>query len=265
MIARLRYLFALVGLAAWTVVLAPFQWLFLRLWPRGAARLPVLYHRGVACLIGMRIHVRGRLVERRPLLVVANHVSWLDIVVLSAVAPVSFVAKHEMITWPLFGWLARAQRTVFVDRTDRRGVATQTRAIADRLEAGDAIVLFAEGTTSDGNGVLAFNPSLFGAAALLAGERRSGENGHVAVQPAALRYARSQGLPLARQHMPLVGWPGEIGIAPSLHAVLLDAAIDVEVHLLAPVTFGPATRRRDVAERTRLAIRRARHLSGSLP
>ena len=114
---NLRLGAALLALGAWLLVFAPVQWLLLRgpllrVWPAGARRLPHLFHRGVARIIGLRIRTTGHVSQRRPLLIVANHVSLLDIIVLSAVAPVSFVAKAEMVSWPLLGWCARGQRTV---------------------------------------------------------------------------------------------------------------------------------------------------------
>ena len=98
------------------------------------------------------------------MLLVANHTSWLDIPVLSAVAPVSFVAKKEVGGWPFVSSLARLQRSVFVDRARRTAVGETAGEILARLAQGDTIVLFAEGTSSDGNRVLPFMTSLFAAA-----------------------------------------------------------------------------------------------------
>ena len=114
---------------------------------------------------GVRVDAGGRAIARHgPLLVVSNHTSWLDITVISTLAPLSFVAKSEVAGWPLFGTFARLQRSIFIDRTRRKGAAEANREIAERLAGGDAIVLFAEGTTSDGNRVLPFRSAVVGAA-----------------------------------------------------------------------------------------------------
>ena len=264
LVGELRFLLALAVLALWTLLLAPFQWVFtrrpvLRAWPAGATRLPHLYHRVAAPVIGARIHVHGALAVERPLLILANHVSWLDIPVLSAVAPVSFVAKSEMRDWPLFGWLARAQRTVFVDRKDRRGAGRQADALARRLEAGDVMVLFAEGTTSDGSRVLPFNASLLGAASALV---RDGTK--VMVQPVALSYTRAHGMAAGIHGLRPIGWPGTVGLLPHLPDTLREGALDVHVSLAAPIPFEAPAARKRVAAAAHRAIRdmRARDIRG---
>ncbi len=100
----------LAGFAGLTLPLMPVQAALLKASPRLARRLPHWYHRQVCRLMGIRLHVEGRIAEHAPVLVVANHVSWLDIPVISAVAPVSFVAKKEVSTWPFISTLARLQR-----------------------------------------------------------------------------------------------------------------------------------------------------------
>ena len=109
----------LAGFFGLTVPLMPVQAALLRLSPRHARRFPHWYHRHVCRLLGIRIEIEGEVARDRPVLLVANHTSWLDIPVLSAVAPVSFVAKKEVGGWPFVASLARLQRSVFVvDKND---------------------------------------------------------------------------------------------------------------------------------------------------
>src|SRR5690606_12850271 len=119
-------------------------------------RAPRLWHRLVLRLVGMRVHVHGAPASARPLLIASNHVSWTDIMALGATTDVHFIAKAEVAGWPVFGRLAKLQRTLFVDRARPRKAGEQAGAIAERLANGEPMVLFAEGTTSDGNGVLPF-------------------------------------------------------------------------------------------------------------
>src|ERR1700716_1643589 len=112
--------------------------------------------------------------------------SWLDICVISALAPVVFVAKSEVARWPVFGWLAKLQRTIFIDRQARHQAGAATREIAGRLLGGDAVVLFAEGTSSDGTRVLPFRSSLVGAVHHALGSAT--HHTHVTVQPMSLAY-----------------------------------------------------------------------------
>src|SRR6202011_3813730 len=113
-------------------------------------------------------------------------------------APVVFVAKREVAGWPLFGLLARLQRSVFVDRKRRHKTGEVNAQIAQRLAEGDPVVLFGEGTSSDGNRVLPFRSALIGAArdALVEAEH----SGRVLIQPLSVAYTRLHGLPIGRLH-----------------------------------------------------------------
>src|SRR5262245_34159710 len=181
---RLVYVFAAFG--AITLALLPFQavavWLDLPL----RRRLPVRYHRMLCAILGIRVHEVGRRTHEHPLLIVANHCSWLDISVVTAVAPVVFVAKQEVARWPLIGLLAKLQRTVFVDRTRRQKTRDVNAEIAQRLAEGDPVVLFGEGTSSDGNRVLPFRSALIGSARDALAEAE--HTGRVWIQPLSLAY-----------------------------------------------------------------------------
>ena len=131
----------LTGFFALTVPLMPVQAVLVRLSPKAARRFPHWYHRQVCRLMGITLTIDGTVARDRPVLLVCNHTSWLDIPVLSAVAPLSFVAKKEVGGWPFVSSLARLQRTVFVDRNRRQAAGDAANEIADRLKAGDTIVL----------------------------------------------------------------------------------------------------------------------------
>ena len=184
----------LAAFFALTVPLMPLQALLLRICSGGARAFPHWYHRQVCRLLGIRLHLDGAVARDRPVLLVSNHTSWLDIPVLSAVAPVSFVAKSEVGTWPFVSSLARLQRTVFVDRDGARRSGSPPTRSCERLAQGDTIVLFAEGTSSDGNRVLPFMTSLFAAAKPLAGE--AGAAPDAVVQTLSLVYTQLHGVPL---------------------------------------------------------------------
>src|SRR6185369_17526448 len=96
-------------------------------------------------LVGVRVRTSGAAVEDRPLLIVANHSSWLDISIITSLAPVVFVAKSEIARWPFFGLLAKLQRSIFVGRDRRHKTAEVNAAIAQRLAEGDPVLLFGEG------------------------------------------------------------------------------------------------------------------------
>ncbi len=209
-----------------------------------AARLPgrraasLAYSRTLCRLLGVRVRVAGELVRDQPVLVIANHASWLDILVLTAIAPVVFVAKREIARWPLIGLVARARPTIFVDRERRHRTAEVNAQIAKRLGEGHPVVLFAEGTSSDGNRVLQFRSALLGSAnaALAQGES-------VMLQPISIGYTRIQGLPIGRQHRPIVAWYGDIDFLPHLRQFVRRGAVDAVVTFGEPVAFDGADRK----------------------
>ncbi|WP_075216441.1 lysophospholipid acyltransferase family protein [Mongoliimonas terrestris] len=232
--ARLRPFLALAPLVLLTLALLPVQMLAVRLDWRIAHRIPLIFHRAACRALGVRVTVHGRPETARPLLFAANHVSWLDIVVLGGILPLSFIAKSEIAAWPLFGMLARLQRTVFVERERRARTGDQAAAIAARLSNGDAMVLFAEGTTGDGNQILPFRSALVGAARAALD---AGGHSHVLVQPVAIAYTRLHGLPMGRLWRPHVAWIGDLELPPHLLAIAREGGIDVTVSFGTPIAY----------------------------
>jgi lyso-ornithine lipid O-acyltransferase len=192
-------------------------------------------------------------VRDRPVLLVANHTTWLDIPVLSAVAPVSFVAKKEVGSWPFVSSLARLQRTVFVDRTRRTAVGQTTGEIGERLAQGDAIVLFAEGTSSDGNRVLPFMTSLFAAAKPATGEANVAPD--AVVQTLSVVYTRLHGLPLGRAERPAVAWYGDMEMRGHAWALLKSGPLDVAIKVGDPVPLASFADRKALARHSEAQVR----------
>ncbi|MFS8136827.1 MAG: lysophospholipid acyltransferase family protein [Thermomonas sp.] len=122
--------------------------------------LPRVIHWLVLRILGIRVEVLGQPTFARNMVWVGNHLSYLDIPVVGSLGPMRFVAKEEIAGWPLFGRLADLQRTVYISRRPRHAVAASSH-FADAVRSGGVVVLFAEGTSSDGSAVLPFRPSLF--------------------------------------------------------------------------------------------------------
>ena len=166
--------------------------------PRGRWSRGVL--RAATRLSGCRVRATGPVPSGG--LLVANHVSYLDVCVIGGLVPCSFVAKSEVRSWPAVGWLAAKGGAIFVRRADRTGAAAQMMELRDALGAGETVVLFPEGTSSDGRQVLPFASTLL-QAALEAG---------VPVTPLAVRYHVAPPADAATD----VCWWGDIKIAPHL-------------------------------------------------
>ncbi|MCG5482482.1 lysophospholipid acyltransferase family protein [Sinorhizobium alkalisoli] len=234
-------------------LLIPVQLICLRydLMPR--RYLPRVWHRIACDLLGLRVRVHGTLERRRPLLLSSNHVSWKDVLVLSSIADVVFVAKSEVKDWPVFGHLARLQASVFIEREQKRSAGQQANEIGRRLADGEVVVLFPEGTTSDGNRLLEIKSSLFGAAATAVPQSPTGV---VHVQPVAISYTGIHGMPMGRYHRPIAAWPGDIGLIPHLLGVLREGAIDVEVDFGEAVDYDRRSNRKEVSRLVERRIRR---------
>lgn len=252
---RLRATWILLVFFSFTPPLMALQWLLLRVAPRLAVRFPHVYHRNVCRLLRGRIHVLGEPVPNGPCLITANHCSWLDIIVLSAVRPLSFVAKREVGTWPFFGTLARLQRTIFIDRDRRTATAAFKSIIQARLGAGDTLVLFPEGTSTDGNRVLEFKSALLGAAETTCSGLGGGPDSAVPVQPVTLAYTKVYGLPLGRHERPVFSWYGDMELAPHLWAALKRGPFDAVVQFHPPVSLSDLGNRKALAAHCEQAVR----------
>jgi len=244
----------LAGFAALTLPLMPAQSVLVRMSPRLARKLPHWYHRQVCRLIGLKLNIDGAVVRDRPVLLVANHTSWLDIPVLSAVAPLSFVAKKEVGTWPFVSSLARLQRTVFVDRERRVAVGESASEILDRLAAGDNVVLFAEGTSSDGNRVLPFKTSLFAAAK--PPTRLGTPAPEAVVQTLSVVYTHLNGVPIGRADRHVIGWYGDMEMTGHAWELLKQGPIDVRITVGSPVALAAFADRKALARHSEDEIRK---------
>nr|WP_279306537.1 lysophospholipid acyltransferase family protein [Microvirga solisilvae] len=224
----------LLVLALASLVLIPLQMIGMRFNWSLIHHLPVAFHRILLTLFNVRVIEKGTPPGDAPTLVVANHVSWLDIPVIGSTHPLSFIAKSEIENWPVVGLFAKLQRSVFIDRQRRKATAEVNDALAHRLVKGEVIVLFAEGTTSDGNRLLPFRSSLVGGAqaALM---HDSVEQ--VFLQPLAITYTRRNGLPITRRDRPFIAWYGDMDLAPHLKLFLEGHPIDVVVTWGEPIPF----------------------------
>jgi lyso-ornithine lipid O-acyltransferase len=238
LLLRLRRAFAYLVL---TLPLMPVQALLVATGSRFALRLPMIYHGLVCRLLGLRLTREGTPSRERPTLFIANHTSYLDIEVLGAAIEGSFVSKSEVAVYPFFGWLAKLQRTVFVDRQVRSTVG-QRDAIQERLEQGDNLILFPEGTSSDGMRVLPFKSSLFSVA------ERAPNGVPLVVQPVTVAYTRLDGMPLGRFYRPFIAWYGDMGLGPHLWTMLGLGTVEVNVSFHAPVSLAQYGSRKTLAE-----------------
>ena len=236
-----RAFFRIALYLATTAALLPIQVFALKFNRALAKSLPMFYHRLCTRILGFDIRVHGKMKSEPPVLFACNHTSYSDIAILGALLPASFVAKAEVAGWPLFGVLAKLQRTVFVDRRASRATKQRDEMIL-RLEAGDNLILFPEGTSSDGNAVLPFKSALFSVAQV------EPNGAPLTVQPVSVAYTRLGGMPIGRALRPYFAWYGDMTLAPHFWEVagLGHATVDVVFH--PAVTIAEYQSRKALAE-----------------
>ncbi len=233
----IRLAFRISGFFAAIIVFVPPQ-LILMFVPRWRFFIPLWFFRTMLRLIGVRLAMTGPM-PKPGTLIVANHMSWFDIIVIGAVMPLSFIAKSEVKSWPLFGQLARLQNTVFVDRRRGRHALAEKNAIAARLGQGDSIVLFAEGTSTDGLRVLPFKSTLFSAVEGL---------DNVPVQAMTMAYTRIHDMAMGRRQRMAYGWIGDMTLLPHFFFMLAGPPISVDIVFHPPVKNTAQMSRKEMAE-----------------
>lgn len=236
---------ALAGTGVAAAVLVPFELAMQRVSRKGRPHLPWLFHRALARSLGIHVVVHGRQVRRGGVLFVVNHLSWADIPTLGSRILAAFVAKSEVAGWGPVGWLSTLARTVYVDRERRQATGVARNAIVERLAAGENVILFPEGTNSDGIAVLPFKSALFAAIEPAGSDGGAGED--FLIQPVTLAYTRLNGMPITRERLPDIAWIGDTALMPHLLAFMSLGKVRAEITFHAPVRVD------DFADRKALA------------
>ena len=207
----------------------------------------VLWCRILCRLAGLRVRLSGTPHNQGATLFVANHVSYLDIPVIARFADATFVAKAEVARWPLFGQAAQLTGTIFIQRIGPEA-RTQGRQMLDRLAAGENLMLFAEGTSTDGSAVAPFKSTLFGIAANTPPEL------DMMVQPVSVTYARAlDGTPLVGDLRDLYCWFGDATLLPHLMRMLSLPGAEVDLRFHQPISVAGMSRK-DIARRAQAAV-----------
>ena len=209
--------------------------------PRWRFILPQIFFRLMLALLSVRVSVTGPVSKRGQksgTLLVANHVSWFDVALIGAVLPVGFMAKSEVKKWPLFGQLAWLNNTLFIDRRRGRHTLRETRALATRLARGEIVVLFAEGTSSDGLRVLPFKSSFLSVLE---------SHCDIGVQAMSLAYMRRHNMAMGRRQRMAYGWIGDMTLLPHFLAIFAGPPLGVDIVFHPPLGHDEGGNRKAVA------------------
>ncbi len=184
---------------------------------------------GVTKIFGIKVKIFGK-EKKKNVLFISNHISYLDIFVLGSSINAIFIAKSEIRNWPLINKLATIGRTIFVERTNKKTVKSQMKVIEQNMINGFNVILFPEGTSSDGSKVLDFKSSLFGII-----DSESLDNFYI--QPISISYSKLDGLPLDKIFRPFLAWFGGMDLISHAWKFLGLGLSEVNLHFHEPKKF----------------------------
>lgn len=217
--SRLTFFFVLL------CCLIPFQLSLSWLPPTHPLRLKLIMKAYLLLLIslGIRLKITGECNSYRPCLYVSNHSSYIDILVLGALLQASFISKHEVRSWPVVGFFAKSQGTLFINRS-RSTLHTQHSQIGQRLSQEGSLILFPEGTTNDGSHIFPFKSALFA--------KLNKETSHkkIHIQSISIGYVKAKGISLGRKFRREISWTGSESLLPHLIRLLSHTPLTVHVH-----------------------------------
>jgi 1-acyl-sn-glycerol-3-phosphate acyltransferase len=248
----LRLFILIVALAAFLAVIGAPRRIAQVCGRSWARRAPVLFHRLICAGLGVRVRRHGAFSNEMKQLIVANHVSWLDIPILGSLLPTSFLAKKEVGHHRLGREIVAMQGVVYVDRKRRSCIPAVNAQIAEAMRRGSPVVLFAEATTGDGNRLLSFRSPHFEAVRLAA----SGSDRERAfIQPVYIDYSRLGGLPLARRERPRVAWYGDMTFLNHFFQFVRSGGLTCDVYIGAPISILTGIDRKSAARMAETAVR----------
>ena len=204
-----------------TVALLPFQFIIVFFIKNYAYIIPYFYHKICLRIFGIKIKTFGKVSINSPILLISNHASYLDIIILGSLFKTSFIAKKEISKWPLLGILAKLQNTIFIDRRVS-SLKNQENQIIKHLNEKKNLVIFPEGTSSDGNRVLPFKSSLFNIF-------EKNLNSKILVQTITIVYKKINGIPMNRIERKNITWHSNMDLIPNIFNVLKKLSIEVEI------------------------------------
>jgi len=203
-------------------------------------QIPMLFHRGCCRILGLRIQTSGELSARHPVLFVSNHISYLDIFVLGGIVPGCFIAKSEVASWPILGSLAKIQNTLFFERKGNR-VRSQIQVMENHLRGGGNLILFPEGTSTEGVHVEPFKSTLFHAAELELATP-------ITIQPITISYTLWKGRTMTQAIREYFAWYGPMPFASHFYNMMGMGSATVELKFHTPVQLKDFESRKACAE-----------------
>ncbi|VAW21002.1 1-acyl-sn-glycerol-3-phosphate acyltransferase [hydrothermal vent metagenome] len=244
------FIFIIVPFMAVTI---PIQWVIIRLHLPGWTVLPRIFHSLGAWFLGLKVTLIGKPETGKATLVVANHISWTDIMAIGSVADVTFVAKDEIAKWPVVGFFSSLQKTIYVPSSRKSAARSAPFEMARRMNDGGAVCLFAEGKSDVGTHVMPFKSGLIAAAqtALIGAGAK-----YVSIQPVTIAYIKLQGLPITRTERSLIAWIKAKSVVENIRDILHSGTKEVVVAFGKPMPLAEGSNRKAISLRAENEVRR---------
>ena len=222
---RLLRLFSILFcLSIFIIITIPIQFLLNVLKLKLKNIYPLFFYKVIKYIAGINIDTEGfERIEKKDTgtLYIANHVSWFDILCLGSLLNARFIAKKEVALMGIFGFLAKLSNTIFIDNSNKNKIYQYNNFIREKLINGESLILFPEGTTSDGNGIRKFKSSLF--------ECINSSESLINVQPISICYVSKNNIPMGIYSRRFIAWVGETSMVSSMKEFLSSGSITVNL------------------------------------
>lgn len=205
-----------------------------------------IFSKIIVYIMGIKISIYGnrKFSHHKGIFFVTNHVSYLDGIIASSIFPLVFIARGDLKRWPFFGIFSWISDTIFVDRSDPSKLRTEIDKISSVLKSGTNVILFPEGTTSDGNTIFPFKSSFFEAPLL----------NHSRIVPFSIKYRKIDANPIDAQSKDLIFWYGDMEFLPHLTGVLGLKKIEARLDILEPIEVCSGLDRKQLSLLSKKAI-----------
>ncbi len=247
-----RSLFRTFLILGMSIPVLSLQFLMVRLSKKYWWSFAGVWHRLACRITGLKIHEIGTPPTNKATLYVSNHISWVDILVLGGILKnASFVAKSEIAGWGMIGSVCALQKTLFINRSRRSDSVKQRDELTNRVKEGNSLILFPEGTSTDGMQVAPFKSSLFSVAEMANHDLDES----LCIQPVTLSYTEVNGMPLVRSQKPWVAWIGDMELLLHLKQFFGKAKIVATVEYHPPILLEEVGSRKNAAQISEKAVR----------
>lgn len=242
----IRQITRLFLLVIWTITLFVI-FLISKLVPfYDSQRIPRLYHAGVCRIVGLSVEFKGEMTEHVPTIFVANHISYIDIFAIGQKVKASFVAKSEIASWPVLGYLAKFQNTLFIERSASRA-KYQLKQLQGYLSSQQSLILFPEGTSTNGAEVKTFKSSLFAA----------GDAADVLIQPVSIVYTECNGQGMSQADRDYFAWYAEMPFGSHFFAMLGRGRFNAVIEFHKPMQINGFENRKQCANYAESLVRKS--------